>query len=839
MPLSYGGLAEAIQTGRGLEGTIEFFPEEGKYHMDGHRKCGLCLNPQETLGYQGICPVCGRKITIGVSHRVEELADRPEGYVREGAKPFESLVPLAEVIGASVGHSSTSKKVQQEYLKMLQKLGPEFEILRKVPGEEICRVSGSRVAEGIDRLRKGQVERIPGFDGEYGAIRLFGTDELQNTEGQMNFFSMLDITRDEKVKEKQKTGSTEQKIKKVMKEPKESAKEGIYGLNQEQTKAACSSGARIAVMAGPGTGKTKTLVSRLRYLLEYRRVHPGEITAVTFTNQAAEEMRERIRRQTGKKQTVRQIQIGTFHGICLKFLRQQNETFLLAGEAKQQKIAQEAVWDTGADISVGELRQWISYQKSGMDISAVQMDAAKMEICRQVFSVYEKKKRELRMLDFDDLLLRTVERIKEGQVQEGWEKPFRYLLVDEFQDISPIQYQLVRLWSKKGRELFVIGDPDQSIYGFRGADGECFEHLKEGEPKLREIRLRENYRSSPQILGAAFAVITEEETNWEKAEERRLHANCQNQAPVRLVRASGPMAEGIFIAKEINRMAGGIGMLEAHQAVWERDGNKVRSFDEIAVLCRTHHQAELVEKCLKTEGIPCMIVGREDYLKAETVKNSLAFFRAMEYEEDEMAWKLCAEYFWKMEWSPVAQEVVRKTAEGLQPLYQKRSPEDFLEVWMEIMHLAKDPDMQKLCQAAVFYSSMPEFIEALELGEEGDVKRCGDKTYESGSVMIMTIHGSKGLEFPVVFLYGVEEGVIPLEREGQPSNRDEERRLLYVGITRAKEELILTTSGEPSMFLRKLPDGFLKEETAGKKKSVETWHQMSLFEIDPDTGEGN
>ena len=177
--LSYEGLSEAIQTGRGLEGTIEFFPEEGKYHMDGHRKCGLCLKPAETESYQGICPVCGRKITIGVSHRVEELSDRPEGYIRENARLFESLVPLPEVIGASEGRSATSAKVQREYQRMLKELGPEFEILRRIPTEEIRRVSGSRVAEGIERLRKGQVERIPGFDGEYGVIRLFTSDELE------------------------------------------------------------------------------------------------------------------------------------------------------------------------------------------------------------------------------------------------------------------------------------------------------------------------------------------------------------------------------------------------------------------------------------------------------------------------------------------------------------------------------------------------------------------------------------------------------------------------------------------------------------------------------------
>ena len=171
--LSYEGLYQAIQTGIGLGGTIEFFPEEGKYHMDGHRKCGLRLTPSETVKYNGKCPVCGRKITIGVSHRIGELADRPEGYVKPGAKPFESLVPLPEVIGASVGRGAAGVKVQREYRRLLAELGPEFEILRNIPPEDIRRAAGDRVAEGIQRLRNGQVECVPGFDGEYGVIRLF------------------------------------------------------------------------------------------------------------------------------------------------------------------------------------------------------------------------------------------------------------------------------------------------------------------------------------------------------------------------------------------------------------------------------------------------------------------------------------------------------------------------------------------------------------------------------------------------------------------------------------------------------------------------------------------
>ena len=178
--MSYSALEKAIRTGNGLAGTIEFFPEEGKYHMDGHRKCNLCLTPSETIRYGGRCPVCGRKITIGVSHRIGELADRPEGYVKPGAKPFERLVPLPEVLGASVGRGAAGVRVQREYQRLLTELGPEFEILRNIPIKDIRSAAGSRVAEGIQRLRNEQVECVPGFDGEYGVIRLFDAGELKN-----------------------------------------------------------------------------------------------------------------------------------------------------------------------------------------------------------------------------------------------------------------------------------------------------------------------------------------------------------------------------------------------------------------------------------------------------------------------------------------------------------------------------------------------------------------------------------------------------------------------------------------------------------------------------------
>lgn len=170
---SYEGLYRAIQTGEGLEGTVEFFPEEGKYHFDGHRKCGVSLSPVEAERLRGICPVCGKKLTMGVDHRVEQLADRAEGFVKKDGKKYESLVPLPEVISACMGYSTASKKVQGCFEQMIQTLGTEFDILRNVPSEDIKSCAGERIAEGIENVRTGNVKRIPGYDGEYGKIELF------------------------------------------------------------------------------------------------------------------------------------------------------------------------------------------------------------------------------------------------------------------------------------------------------------------------------------------------------------------------------------------------------------------------------------------------------------------------------------------------------------------------------------------------------------------------------------------------------------------------------------------------------------------------------------------
>ncbi len=808
--LSYEGLYRAIQEGEGLCGTIEFFPEEGKYHFDGHRKCGVCLSPGEAAGLGGICPVCGKKLTVGVSHRAEQLSDREEGYVPPGARPYESLMPLPELLGNVLGRGPSGKQVQKEYQKMLGTLGSEFAILREIPVEDIRRVSGTMIAEGIQRLRDGKVNKIPGYDGAYGTIQVFLPGEERNTEGQMDFFALLGAMGEEKGEEKKDKTPRNDGVHKM----EESREEAVSpdqsgGLNEEQRRAAYSPKRRIMVTAGPGTGKTKTLISRIQYLLEDRGMRPEQITAVTFTNQAAAELKGRLPRGAEG------VQAGTFHTICVRLLREAGREFSIAGEEQSLEAAQEAVEKCSLTVSPGKFREKVSRWKS-------QDERSEDEKFQEALHCYQAWMQEKGLLDFDDLLLEA-ERLddRDGAARGGM---FSCLLVDEFQDINPLQYRLIQKWHRLGTDLFVIGDMDQAIYGFRGADPGCFGRLGTDYPDICRVTLVENYRSTKKILEAAWEIIARN-----PGDRQRLHANRGEGTPVRLVSAATPMGEGIFIAKEISRMTGGLDMLGA-QALSVQKERGLRGFGEIAVLYRTHRQARLLEKCLRQEGIPYIVAGRETFLREKPVQDSLAFFQYLAQPSDEAAQKRCLQRWQEEEAGAVGEEVLRTMAEQFAPYYQEEQPERFIRRWMAQMGLAQDEAMEQLAQMGVFYSSMGELLEAITLGVESDLKRCGQKSYEGEAVTLMTLHGSKGLEFPVIFLYGIEAGIVPPREEKYHVDREEERRLLYVGMTRAQEELILTCGQEESEFLFPVPDYLIVREEAFRRKE-QGGHQMSLSEL--------
>ena len=761
---SYSALAAAIQEGKGLVGTLEFFPEEGKYHFDGHRNCQQCLSPAETAAAGGRCPVCGRKLTIGVLHRVEELADRPEGVVRPDAPYFESLVPLPEVIAASEGCSAASKRVEAKYERLLHALGPEFYILRQAPLEDVGRTAGPCVMEGIRRLRQGRVERTPGYDGTYGKIQLLDPAEREALNGQVSLFGVSPAAKRRGLVAAPSAAAAE---KRPAAEEPEGEAGPLTGLNAEQRAAVLDESRAVAVVAGPGTGKTKTLVSRIAWMIGQRGIRPAEITAVTFTNQAAGEMRARLEQELGKR-SVRGLTVGTFHAIALDLLRQRREPVRLLAE--QDALAEAA----------GVL-------EGGGDEAACTAYAARLK--------------ELGALDFDDLLLAALAAAEEGAP----DRRFRHLLVDEFQDIDGLQLRLVGAWNREGESLFVIGDPDQSIYGFRGSAANCFAALAAEYPGLSTVRLVQNYRSTPEILGCALPVIGKN-----PGPTRRLEPNRAQGARPLLVTADSEWSEGAFIAKEIGRMVGGVDMVESDRCAPRSDRDKPWSFGDMAVLYRTHRQAELVEQCLAREGIPCVVAGREDFLSHPRVRAALDFFRRLMdggVREGEEAW-----------------------AAHFLPGLGTEKPRRLLEDWAERSGCREEGAVEKLLHTAVFHATMAELLNTLTLGEEGDVRRSGRRRYETGAVTLMTLHGAKGLEFPVVFLCGIREGVLPLESKGRPSDPEEERRLFYVGMTRARDELILLTGREPSPFLADIPAGRVRRLAANGRHRPEN-RQLSLFDL--------
>ena len=429
------------------------------------------------------------------------------------------------------------------------------------------------------------------------------------------------------------------------------------------------------------------------------------------------------------------------------------------------------------------------------------------------------------LADFDDLLLKALDLAQASQMEEECKKRFTYLLVDEFQDVNPVQYRLMLEWAKGGREIFVIGDPDQAIYGFRGSDSRCFDRLKEDRPDTKMICLEENYRSVSTVVEAATAVISRN-----PGEERHLKAHRGQGEKLRIVEAASDLSEGIFVAKEINRQTGGLDMLEVQKGYEAETQRRQRSFSDIAVLCRTHRQFRILEKCLAKEGIPYVTVGREDFLLDPAVRGTVSFFKSLT-EENTQARSLSLKLLWGLDDTEMADSVYQEAKRKYLPLLKKGRPEKILKSWQEDMNLKKNQSMTRLCQMTLSYSTMEEFLQDLSWGEEGDLVRRPQKSYSAGAVSLMTLHGSKGLEFPLVFLCGVQQGVLPLEKEDYPTDLEEERRLFFVGMTRAKDQLILTYVKEPSSFLEDIPEELALREKAGKKRQETEGEQMSLFDF--------
>ncbi|HHJ06014.1 MAG TPA: AAA family ATPase, partial [Anaerolineae bacterium] len=367
---SYSAIFEALQSGApaNFKGTLEFFPEEGKYHLDGHRKCKLRWTPAETLAHNGLCAVCGKPVTVGVMHRVETLADRPAGGKPARVHPFQSLIPLPELLSEVHGVGPNSKRVQKHYQDLLTRLGSELFILLDAPLEDIQKAGGALLAEGIRRMRARQVILAPGYDGEFGVVKVFDEGERRALSGQVGFqgsgfefrvsssgfrVSSSEIQQPENQNPKPETRNQKPETK----NPKPET------LSPEQEAAVHAAGESLIIVAGPGAGKTRALTHRIAHLIQAKNVAPESVLAITFTNKAAAEMAERLSALLGQK-IAAQLNVKTFHAFGAMVLRADGERiglspdFAILDQADCLLLLKEACPHLSQREAVERMNEW-------------------------------------------------------------------------------------------------------------------------------------------------------------------------------------------------------------------------------------------------------------------------------------------------------------------------------------------------------------------------------------------------------------------------------------------------------------------------------------------------
>ena len=750
--LDYFSMMAALRTGEGLAGTVEFFPEEGKYHLDGHRKCDVRMEPEQTKGVDAICPRCGKPLTVGVLHRVAELADRPAGYRPPGAAGFTHLVQLPEIMGELLATGPKSKKVTGAVGRLVTALGPELSILRDVPLDDLRRAGGSLLSEGIARLRRGEVIRDAGYDGEYGTIRLFQPDELDGAA----LFAM-----DRPAPPARKTDDAERvrvprpgHTAALPLDDAPAAAAGslrgslLGGLDPEQRAAATASGP-LLIIAGPGSGKTRTLTYRIAHQIGERGLPAAGFLAITFTRRAAQEVQDRLAvlcpprcpPQAGSAGDG-QPTVTTFHGLGLRILREHHEA---AGLPPQFRVADEAVLHQVATELAGSER----------DARQLIADPERRPALRRELAARE-------LVDFDGLIELTAALLREQpEIAAGLRARWPRISVDEYQDIDPVQYELLRLISGDGAGLTAIGDPDQAIYGFRGADVGIFGRFAADFPGATTVELTRNYRSNPGIVTAAGQAIAPATLVPGRT---TVAARGGPAGVVTLDEAADEHAEAGWIAATIDQLLGGTSFnsLDSGRADGHEHG-KIGLAD-IAILYRTDAQAEPIAQALTRAGLPYQKRSHDRLARRPGVADVVRELRLAKDSSGEVAGLVSA-----------AVRSLAKARGG-----RDATVTDIRAAGELLLPLARR------CGA-----DLERFGAEIAVGAETDAL---DPRAET--VTLLTLHGAKGLEYDVVFLAGCERGLLPLRLPGSGPVSDEdaaeERRLLFVGMTRARERLLLS-----------------------------------------------
>lgn len=870
--LDYRSIRDALtsRTG-GFLGTVEFFPEEGKYHYDGHRNCGVRWDPAESEANGGMCPVCGKRVTEGVLHRVATLADRPPGVRPPAARHFERLVPLKSVVASAMGAGESTVAVERAYDALITSLGSELGILRDVPIDEIRAAGGELVAEGVRRVRAGQLSIEPGFDGEYGRVSIFTDAERHELAGQTRLFDVPEAAPKRRVSRKgsEEAAALEAPRLQELFSTADGVSSSVHApqvLNREQLQAASLDKGTILVVAGPGTGKTRTLVHRIGELLR-RGVAADSITAVTFTRKAAAEVAERVAEMSTRGGRSEKVRVGTFHSICMRILRSHPSTkdLVVLDESDRLLALSEAVGRSHGTLSD------VSSQISLLKAHCIRAGEESVPVeLSEVYKEYEEILLRWKCLDYDDIVLRTIDLWRgDPEVPRRFGAWFRHLLIDEFQDVNEAQYQLVREWSAESESLFVIGDPDQSIYEFRGSDPRYFRVLAAEAQQSHLVNLSESYRSQHLVARAANAVISH--NDGERAPIRPVRSAS---APILAIECKSDLSEAISVVRETERLVGGTHMLQANvrSFLGEDPGDSVTyGFSDIAVLYRTGRQAAILEECFAKAGIPYKVAGQKAVESDPEVDDVLALMKLALEPSTALRWLRCLrlpEYRLSREglgevsrtlYSSSSQlpeqiahlplslsdrEKIERLVTDLGVLLECQSLDssrELVERCIAQMGRTRSAGLARLVAFADQCPSLSELHDHLLLGRDADWMRVGYGEPEAEHVSLMTIHAAKGLEFSVVFVVGCEEGFLPLTKvDGSANTVEEERRLFYVAMTRAKDRLYLTyvqgrqragrEDAAPSRFISEIPEDCLQSVSIlPGARSASRDRQVSLF----------
>ena len=739
----YFSVERALRTGDGFDGTVEFFPEEGKYHLDGHRACDVRTTPQETRAAGGKCPACGKPPTVGVQHRVDMLADRPDGYRPDGAAGFRSFVPLPEIIGEIAGVGPKSKSVMAQVTAMVERFGPELSILGDVPVDELAAKAPATVVEAISRLRRGEVRREAGYDGVYGTIRLFDPDELASRGSG----ALFDLPRPERKAPERASGapSGQSQVPDAPASDGAAASDPGAGLDPDQAAVVTAPRGPLLVIAGPGAGKTRVLTHMIAHRVDAFHVKPENCLAVTFTRRAATELRERLDALLGPR-VAAQVTVATFHGLGLIITRDRLGAEFLVTE------------DNLDELIAGPVA----------------------------------------MLSEDESLARAY--------QQRWTDVF----VDEYQDVDEAQYRLLRLLTTDDSSVTAIGDPDQAIYGFRGGDVSYFLRFRSDYGKASEVRLERSYRSAPTIVTSAMQLIRP----GTLVPGRRLVAARTDipDGPVALRRCDGEREEAEQVAATIETMLGGTSLTAFDSGeVDSRSGIAHQlSFSDFAVLYRTSRQAVAVAEALARRGFPVQQRSHSRLADMPGVPEIAAALDGQLFAGDALAGDALA-----------GDTVAGQVRAAVEMAVSLAAPDTAL-----VIRSAAEALMPLADRCA---SDLARFHAELAMGAEAD-------TWDprADRVSMLTLHASKGLEFPVVFIVGCDDGLLPLRPwPGAEIDYAEERRLLFVGMTRATTRLILSgvTGRPPSPFLSSISRDLLDGEgiSGDRRKRRPSGQQLTLL----------